>query len=303
MKKTLLWTLISVCTTLLWIGVTKIAFAEDFHSTVVPAKPTIVQPAEQTTTTMPATQPSAELATTEPTTLSATPVEPAPFTAAQIDQLHKIIKDYLVSNPKVLVEASQALQAQQEKKIQTTAMAVIEQNKNALFDNVLSPSIGSKEAPVTLVEFFDYQCGHCRMMAPQIEKLVSEDKNIHLVFKELPIFGGMSEYAAKTALAAAMQSDKYYAFHNLLFTANGPLTKESIMGFAKKAGLNIPQLKRDMESPEIQTQIRDNFQLAQSLKLIGTPTFVIANKAQTKFAYIPGATSLADLQAQIKSVQ
>ena len=141
-------------------------------------------------------------------------------------------------------------------------------------------------------------------MASQIEKLTTEDKDLRLVFKELPIFGGMSEYAAKAALAAAMQSsEKYYAFHNLLFSTSGPLTKESVMGFAKKSGLNIVTLRKDMESADVAKQIKANFQLAQALKIMGTPTFVISNKAQTKFAYIPGATSLADLQAKIKSVQ
>lgn len=228
----------------------------------------------------------------------------ASFSPAQVDQIHQIIHDYLVANPKVLVEASQALQMQQQKKQQTEAMKGIEQNKAALFDNAQSPSIGSKTAAVSVVEFFDYQCGHCREMTPFIEKLVAQDKNVRVIFKELPIFGGMSEYAAKVALAAAMQSDtKYFAFHDALLHATGPLTKDSIMAMAKKAGFNVAKLTADMDSAAVQKEIRDNFQLAQNLKVMGTPTFVIANKAQTNFRYIPGATSLADLQAQVAAVQ
>lgn len=292
MKKTIRILLLS---SLVGFSLTSIAFAEDAKPSTTPVVTTSTPAAESATDAM---------AVVTPTTESTVAAEPAPFTATQIDQLHKIIKDYLVSNPQVLVEASQVLQAQQEKKMQTVAMSAVEQNKSALFDDAQSPSIGNKEAPATLVEFFDYQCGHCREMAPQIEKLISEDKNLHLVFKELPIFGGMSQYAAKVALAAAMQSsEKYYAFHNLLFSATSPLTKESIMAFAKKAGLNLVTLKKEMESPAIDAQLKSNFKLAQSLKIMGTPTFVIGNKAQTKFAYIPGATSLADLQTQIKSVQ
>ncbi len=236
-------------------------------------------------------------------TTPTTGMQTSSFTPAQVDQLQGIIKSYLISNPQVLVEASQALQAQQEKQMQTTAMSAIQKNKTALFDDTQSPSIGNKTSAVTLVEFFDYQCGHCREMAPQVEKLISEDKNLHMVFKELPIFGGMSQYAAKAALAAAMQPDKYYTFHNLLLTTSNPLTKESVMEIAKKAGLDVATLKKDMDSPAIEKQLKDNFQLAQELKVMGTPTFVIGNKAQTKFAYIPGATSLDNLQEQIKSVQ
>lgn len=226
------------------------------------------------------------------------------FTPEQVKQLDTIIHDYIVKNPQVLVEASQTLQMQQQKKLQTEAMSSIQQNKTALFNNAQSPSIGSKQAPITLVEFFDYQCGHCRAMAPTIEKLVSENKNLHVIFKELPIFGGVSDFAAKAALAAAKQpGSKYYAFHNMLLTSSGSLTKESILEIAKKAELNVDTLNKDMSSPDIQKQLHDNIELAQALKIMGTPTFVISNKAQTKFEYIPGAVSMEELKAEMKKVQ
>ncbi len=296
MKKTLLWSLISICTTVLWIFVADLAHATDLNSIT---KPTPLVPSS--------IRPIAPAIPSAVAPITTTPVaaeQPENFSPTQVTQIEKIVHDYLVSNPQVLVEASQTLQAQQEKQMQTTAITAIQENKKALFDDSQSPSLGNKDAPATLIEFFDYQCGHCRAMAPQIEKLISEDKNLHLIFKELPIFGGMSDYAAKAALAADTQSTlKYYKFHNLLFTANSPLTKESVMGFAKKAGLNIVILRKDMDSPAIDKQLKDNFVLAQALKVIGTPTFVISNKEQTKFAYIPGATTLQDLQTQIKSVQ
>ncbi|MCX7120362.1 MAG: DsbA family protein [Gammaproteobacteria bacterium] len=225
------------------------------------------------------------------------------FTPAQVNQLHTIIHDYLVANPQVLVEASKVLQAQQEKKMEASAMTGISANKVALFNNSESPSMGAKNSPATVVEFFDYQCGHCREMEPFIEKLIAQDKNVRVIFKELPIFGGMSTDAAKAALAANMQPGKYYMFHNLLLTSAGGLTKDKIMDLAQKAGLDMSTLKKDMASPVVDKQIRDNFQLAQALKIMGTPTFVITNKAETKFAYIPGATTLADLQAKIATVQ
>lgn len=227
----------------------------------------------------------------------------AAFTPEQITQLDKIIHDYIVKNPHVLVEATQTLRLQQEKKMQHEAMESIARNKMALFNNPSSPSIGSKDAPVTLVEFFDYQCGHCRVMAPAIEKIISEDKSIHMIFKELPIFGDISNYAAKAALASAKQpNNKYYAFHNMLLTSSAPLTKESVMDIAKKAGLNIPMLNKDIDSPDIQKQLHDNMELAQALKVMGTPTFVISNKTHTKFEYIPGAVSAEELKTQIKKV-
>lgn len=273
MKKTTLILLVSACAA---IGINSAIFAADATPATVKAPTTVSAP------------------------VAATPA--STFTPAQVTQIQDVVHSYLVANPQVLVEASQALQAQQEKQMQNMAMSSIQQNKSALFDDTASPSIGNKEATATVVEFFDYQCGHCHQMAPIVEKLVSADKTVRVIFKELPIFGGMSQMAAKAALAAAKQN-KYYALHNLLFSANGPLTQDKIMAFAKKAGLNIPELKKDMDSPEIAKQIQSNFQLAQSLKVMGTPTFVIANKAQDKFRFIPGATSMNNLQAQIKSVQ
>ena len=242
--------------------------------------------------------------TTTTTTTPAPAMAAAPaFTPAQVNAMHTIIHDYLVANPEVLVEASRTLQAQQQKKMEAAAMGAIAQNKAKLFDDAQSPSVGEKTAPVTLVEFFDYQCGHCREMAPSVEQLISKDKNVRVVFKELPIFGGASNYAAKAALAVAMQPGKYYAFHNALLTSNGPLNKDSIMAIAKKAGVDVAKMSKDMDAPSVEQQLKANFELAQSLKVMGTPTFVIGNKAETSFRFIPGATTLQDLETQLNAVK
>jgi protein-disulfide isomerase len=229
---------------------------------------------------------------------------PTSFTPVQTTAIEKIVHDYLVTNPEVLVEASKTLQAQQQKKMESEAMTSVMQNKAKLFDDAQSPSVGDKAAPVAVVEFFDYQCGHCREMQPQVDKLIQQDKSVRVIFKELPIFGGASQLAAKAALAAAMQpGNKYYAFHNALFGAQGPLNNDSIMAIAKKEGLDAAKLQKDMNSPVVEQQLKSNFELAQALHVMGTPTFVIGNKAETKFKYIPGATSLDDLKKQINAVK
>lgn len=229
--------------------------------------------------------------------------QPTSFTPAQTKQIEGIIKQYLVSNPEVLVEASQTLQEQQAAAAEKTAISAIKENKAGLFNNPDSPTFGSRSAPITLVEFFDYQCGHCRAMGPILEKFMKGNTHVRMIFKELPIFGGQSKYAAKAALAANMQPQKYYAFHNALLAAQEPLTEETVMALARSVGIDTKKLKYDMKSPQIDHQLRDNFALAQALKLAGTPTFVISNAAQTKFRYIPGATSVETLATDIKAVQ
>jgi len=210
------------------------------------------------------------------------------FSPAQQQDIQKIVHDYLVKNPEVLVEASQALQEKEMAKVKSAALQGIAQNKDKLFNNPHSPTAGNPNGNVILVEFFDYQCGHCVEMQPVIEKLLSTHSNVKMIYKQFPIFGGMSDYAAKAALASVKQG-KYLEFHNALFRMGGKLDENKILQAAQSVGLNIDQLKKDMNDPAIKQQIAENYQLAKDLRLVGTPSFVLSNKALTQFDFIPGA--------------
>nr|BAA20508.1 27kDa outer membrane protein [Coxiella burnetii] len=224
------------------------------------------------------------------------------FSPQQVKDIQSIVHHYLVNHPEVLVEASQALQKKTEAQQEEHAQQAIKENAKKLFNDPASPVAGNPHGNVTLVEFFDYQCGHCKAMNSVIQAIVKQNKNLRVVFKELPIFGGQSQYAAKVSLAAAKQG-KYYAFHDALLSVDGQLSEQITLQTAEKVGLNVAQLKKDMDNPAIQKQLRDNFQLAQSLQLAGTPTLVIGNKALTKFGFIPGATSQQNLQKEIDRVE
>mgnify|MGYP001950632292 CR=1 FL=1 len=162
-----------------------------------------------------------------------------------------------MDNPEVLVEASQAYKSKQMSHMKDKANTYIAAHKKAFFSDKTNPIAGNKKGDVTLVEFFDYQCGHCKEMANTIHKLVKEDKNLRVVFKQLPIFKGGSIVAAKAALAAVKQHH-FVAFHEALLKAKKPLTQENIMGIAKTAGLKVKQLKKDMGSDAIAKQIEAN---------------------------------------------
>lgn len=229
------------------------------------------------------------------------------FSAGQVKDIQKIVHDYLISNPEVLVTASQALQAKMQLQQEQDAMAAIKQNKKDLFSDSSSPVAGNPKGDVTLVEFFDYQCGHCKEMNPIVQSIVKKNSDLRVIFKELPIFGGNSQFAAKAALAAAeLFPDKYYAFHDALLSADNPLSDIAVFKAARSVGFSedqIKQIKAKMNDASIQNQLKANFQLAQALKLAGTPAFIMANKAESTFRFIPGSTTEKDMQDQLNGLK
>jgi len=239
---------------------------------------------------------------------NATPTTPSSvFSTEQIEQVKRIMHDYLVSNPQVLVEASLALQKQEVQQVEQKAQAAIVQNANQLFADPASPVIGNPKGDLTIVEFFDYQCPHCKDMAGPIDQVKKADPNIRIVLKELPIFGNSSRDAAAAALASQQQGpDMYLKFHNALLAAPNPLDKDKIMQIAKSVGLDTDKLTAAMNSDAVKKQLDDNFTLAQGLGLVGTPTFIIskwqvgaANNSVDKAQFLPGVLTTDKLQAAI----
>lgn len=225
------------------------------------------------------------------------------FDANQTQEIQQIVHDYLVSNPDVLIEASNALREKEQKKANTIAQNAISKLAKTIFQSPNSPSFGNNKAQTNIVEFIDYQCGHCKQMSAIVKQISKDDKNVKIIVKELPIFGKTSNYAARAAIAAYKQgSDKYLAFHDELLKENNPLDEDKVLALAKKAGLNVDKLKTDMDSDSVQNEIKENFSLAQEIGLLGTPAFIIGNKNGSKSEYIPGATSKEVLLAAVKKV-
>lgn len=246
-------------------------------------------------------------ATFASSTLAANPAAAATngkFQPTQVKQIEQIIHDYIVNNPQVLVEASQALRAKEMAKAQEKAQSAISANTTSLFKSADSPTMGSAEANAVVVEFLDYQCGHCKRMSPILTELLNQDKDVKVVIKVLPIFGSTSDYAARAAHAAAMQGiDKFKAFHTGLLEEEKPLSNDSIIAIATKAGLDIAKLKQDMETDNVKTQLKDNFRLAQEIGLLGTPAFVVGNADGSRTEFIPGAANKQTLVDAIKKIR
>lgn len=230
-------------------------------------------------------------------TPAATPAQS--FNPAQVKEIQSIVHDYLLQDPQLMVQVFQKLQQQQHQNMEQKALNAIHANAKTLFNSPTSPVIGNKNGSVTLVEFFDYQCPHCKEMAKVVEDYAKQDKNLRIVFKEFPIFPG-SVYASQAALAANMQG-KYFEFHNALMADKNPLTKADVLATAKKIGLDIAKMKKDMNSDAIKTELKQNVDLAQKLGLAGTPAFVVqSNTDKDKTFFVPGQVSMQVLQNLIK---
>lgn len=224
------------------------------------------------------------------------------FTPAQTKQIEKIVREYLVNNPKVIVDVFGALRAQEAAKKKAHLTQSISEHATQLFHAPLSPVLGNAQGDVSLVEFLDYRCQHCKEMGETIAQLIKSDPNLRLVIKQLPIFGGESEYAAKAALASQKQG-KFQAFHEALLKAKMPINETTVTQIAKQQKLNIKQLRQDMQSAEINQQMKDNVALAEALSIAGTPTFIVADSAVKHAHYMMGAVEVTTLKKAIATAR
>lgn len=217
------------------------------------------------------------------------------FTNAQKKSIENIIHRYLLQHPEILLEASIKLREHQSQQENQQVLKSIRAVKTALFLDPKSPIAGNPEGTQLLVEFFDYQCPHCKTMLDPMKNLLAKNKNLKVIFKDWPIFGGASETAARAAIAANQQK-KYLALHDALLKADNPLTEEKIMQLATSVGCDIPQLKKDMASETTDKIIKSNFKVAEKLNLQGTPAFVLGNSNNNDYTFIPGQTTEKNLQ-------
>jgi protein-disulfide isomerase len=165
---------------------------------------------------------------------------------------------------------AQIVQTELERQANATAAG----QARELLRDPMSPVIGNPDGTVTLVEFFDYQCGFCKAAEPRLQQLVKDDPNVRLVLKEYPILSPESVVAAKAALASVKQG-KYTAFHQAMLGHRGQLKTENIWEIAKTVGLDVERLRKDMDAPEITDHLLANFNLARKLKISVVPGFLV----------------------------
>ena len=221
---------------------------------------------------------------------------PSGMSPAEVERIEQVIREYLLRNPEVIIEAVQGLERRQRAEAQKQAQAQIAQRKDDLLNDPDSPVAGNPNGDVTLVEFFDYRCPYCKQVAPAIFQLIKDDKKLRLVLKEFPILGPESVAAARAALAARMQG-KYLEMHNALMRMRGNFSLEAILKAAEEAGLDGAKLRLDMESDGVKRQIEKTYELGRALSINGTPAFVIGDRI------IPGAVDIETLKTLIRQAR
>ena len=211
------------------------------------------------------------------------------------EAMGEMIRDYLLKNPEVIEEAIGVLRARQEEARRKRAEAAIARNGEALRAHPLSPVSGNAEGDVTVVEFFDYQCGYCKRALPAMEALLKEDANVRVVWKEFPILGPVSDFAARASMAADRQG-RYYPFH-LALMKEPKLTERKVLEIAGGTGLDMDRLRQDMQDPAIRAYLDETRALAQEIGISGTPAFVVGRML------VPGVVDAARMKELVAAAR
>ena len=190
------------------------------------------------------------------------------------DRIRELVLETIRANPEIVLEAVEIINARNDANDAAASAQVLSSQRQSLEQDPNAPVLGNPQGDVTVVEFFDYNCPYCRRVKPHMEKLLATDTNVRVVYREWPILGEGSTFAARAALAARNQ-DKYVEFHWALMGLAGRVEEENVIDVAQDIGLDIAQLRLDMEAPEISEHIETSMRLARALGFNGTPSFVI----------------------------
>jgi protein-disulfide isomerase len=211
------------------------------------------------------------------------------FTPAQQTAIESMIHDYLLHHPDVMLDALRVANAKMKADAKDKAALEVKRHWKELVGDPETPEAGNPKGDVTVVEFFDYQCPYCKADLPIVQQLVAQDKKLRIVYKDLPLLGPASMTAARAALAAREQH-KYEPFRLVMMNLKGQLADDTIFVVAKAVGIDVDRLKRDMDAPAVDQQLRANMALAKALDINATPTFVVGDQV------VEGAIDLSGMK-------
>ncbi len=223
----------------------------------------------------------------------------AVFSDQQRQAIGEIVKDYLLKNPEILTEVIGELEKRQADAQRVAQAGALKETKQTLLNAPHSFVVGNPSGDVTLVEFFDYNCGYCKKALTDLQTLVKGDPKLRVVLKDFPVLGPDSVEASRVGLAARkqLQGEKLFDFHLKVMESRGRVNGERAMAVAKDMGLDMARLQKDMEGAEVRGALQENMGLGDKLGLTGTPAFIIGEEI------IAGAVGLAPLQQVVANVR
>jgi protein-disulfide isomerase len=202
------------------------------------------------------------------------------FTAQQKAEFGALVKDYLVRNPEVIQEALVELEKRQKDAEKTAMRQTLSELSGALVNSPRNIVLGNPQGDVTLVEFFDYNCGYCKRSLTDLRELIKADPRLRVVIRDFPVLGQDSVEASFVAVAAKQQikPERYFEFHQKLLESKGRVGKERAIQVAKEFGVDAARLTKDLDSPDVRAAVEETMQMADALKLQGTPAFVVGDE-------------------------
>lgn len=199
-------------------------------------------------------------------------------------QVETIVREYLLANPEILLDVQERLAAKQQEERQSAIQGEIATASDQIFNNPHDMVLGNPDGDVTIVEFFDYNCGYCRRALTDMEALLASDANLRFILKEFPILGPESQEAHVVSLAFRnLMPEQYEEYHKRLLGTDGRANEETAMRAALDLGADEAALREEMENPQIGERINETYELANRLQINGTPAYVIGNEV------VPGA--------------
>src|ERR1700677_3463106 len=218
------------------------------------------------------------------------------FTAPQKSEIEQVIKDYIISHPEVLQEAIAELDKRQAVAETEKAKAAVASNADTIFNSSRQVVLGNAKGDVTLVEFFDYNCGFCKRAMADMLELLKDDPKLKIILKEFPVLGPGSVEAAKVAVAVRMQDKtgkKYLDFHQKLLGGRGQADKARALAVAKEVGMDMKRIDADLASDEVKASLEETLKLAETLGLNGTPSYIVGSDV------VVGAVGIDALRSKV----
>ena len=232
---------------------------------------------------------------------AAAPAGAQSFTPDQRGEIERIIKDYLLKHPELLQEVMTELEKRQTAADAEKHRAGVKEHATTIFNSPRQVTLGNPQGDVTVVEFFDYNCGYCKRAMTDMLDLLKSDGKVKFVLKEFPVLGEGSMQAAQVAVAVRMQDKtggkKYLEFHQKLLGSRGSIDKARAMAAAKEVGLDVARIEKDLASDEVKATLEESYKIAEALGLNGTPSYVVGSDV------VVGAVGLKVLKEKVNTAR